>query len=606
VFGFPEGTGALLAPGTRKRLVLSVVGSVLISLLDLLGVLAMLPLMQLIAGAPVDEGALGWVADLLGTTDEGTIVTAIASVIVVAFTVKGVASILFRNWQLRFMADQEVMTSTRILRGYLVAPYAWHLVKNTGDKLWTVEYAVSMGFTGGVGAMLALATEAFTISFIFLGLLITAPLAALLALCYFGLAGLVLQQLIRPRVLEASRRSQEATLVTSSTSLQALGAAKEVKLRRAEEQFIVRYRRARHRGAHARATATLLNELTKYLLEIAFVVGIALLAFVVTRTSGAQAGLVTLGLFVAAGSRILPSTVRLIGALGAIRFSRAPLETLVAEDRSQRAAERAQVERQRTDAVPHGDIEVRDLTVAYGTPPGEPVLRGVDASIRRGESVAIVGSSGAGKSTFVDVLLGLHEPVSGVVTAGGVPVHDNLPAWQARLAVVPQDVYLLDDSLRANIAFDVAPDDDRLADVVRRAQLTDLVAELPDGLDTEVGERGARLSGGQRQRIGIARALYRQPELLVLDEATSALDNETERRLTETIQSLRGTVTMVIVAHRLSTVRHCDQLIFMSHGRVTANGTFEEVQRESAEFAHLVRLGTLDLADPDSETAVLR
>ena len=160
--------------------------------------------------------------------------------------------------------------------------------------------------------------------------------------------------------------------------------------------------------------------------------------------------------------------------------------------------------------------------------------------------------------------------------------------------MVPQDVYLLDESLRVNIAFDEEQDDERLRDAVHRSQLADLVAALPDGLDSEVGERGVRLSGGQRQRIGIARALYRNPSLLVLDEATSALDNETERRLTETVQSLRGDVTMIIVAHRLSTVRDCDHLLFMRGGRVVAQGTFEEVREANTEFAHLVDLGSLE------------
>ena len=169
----------------------------------------------------------------------------------------------------------------------------------------------------------------------------------------------------------------------------------------------------------------------------------------------------------------------------------------------------------------------------------------------------------------------------------------NLPAWQAQLAVVPQDVYLLDETLRANIAFDEDVDVDRLADTLQRAQLADLVASLPHGLDTMVGDRGVRLSGGQRQRIGIARALYRQPRVLFLDEATSALDNETERRLSETIAALHGTMTIVIVAHRLSTVRDCDQLLFMNAGRVVSRGTFDEVARDNAEFAHLVELGSL-------------
>ena len=251
-----------------------------------------------------------------------------------------------------------------------------------------------------------------------------------------------------------------------------------------------------------------------------------------------------------------------------------------------------------TDTIPQGDVTVRGLTFAYADQPDTLVLRGVDLDIRAGRTVAVVGSSGAGKSTFIDILLGLHRPLDGEVTAGGTSIFANLPAWQRALAVVPQDVMLLDETLRANIAFDEEVDDERLSEAVARAQLNDLVRGLPEGLDTEVGERGVRLSGGQRQRIGIARALYRRPAMLVLDEATSALDNETERRLTDTIESLRGTMTMVIVAHRLSTVRHCDQLIFMSQGRVATVGTFDEVAAANAEFAHLVALGQLVPAAP--------
>ena len=348
-------------------------GSIVISLLDMIGVLAMLPMMQLVSGAPTDVGALGWVSDLLGTEDQDTLVIALAAFIVGAFAVKDVAAIMFRIWQLRFMADQEVATSTRILRGYLVGPYAWHLKNNTGDKIWTIESAVGIGFITGIGSALALVTETFAITMVFVGLLIAAPFASLLALVYFGAAALVLQRVIRPRINEASKRSQAAGLATSTTSLQALGAFKEIKLRGADAQFVTSYREARHVGAHARATAGLLHELPKYLLEIAFVLGIALLAFAVTTTSDAQQGIVTLGLFVAAGSRILPSIVRFLGSLSGVRFSRGPLEHLIRETRMQAAAEREQEAAVRTTDVPRGDIEVRGVTFAYADQPDELV-----------------------------------------------------------------------------------------------------------------------------------------------------------------------------------------------------------------------------------------
>jgi ABC-type multidrug transport system fused ATPase/permease subunit len=226
----------------------------------------------------------------------------------------------------------------------------------------------------------------------------------------------------------------------------------------------------------------------------------------------------------------------------------------------------------------------------------DPAVKDVSFSVPAGSAVALVGASGAGKSTIVDIMLGLYSPSSGRVTANGTDIRTILPEWQQSLGLVPQEVYLLDDDLRANIAFgepDDQIDETRLAQAIAGAQLEELVASLPEGLETFVGERGVRLSGGQRQRIGIARALYTRPRLLILDEATSALDNETERRISETIHALHGSVTIIIVAHRLSTVRDCDQVVLLDGGEVAAVGGFEELQLVSPDFARMVELGNL-------------
>ncbi|MEO8851324.1 MAG: ABC transporter ATP-binding protein, partial [Allobranchiibius sp.] len=593
ICGFPSGVGELVSASTRKRLIGSIFGSFLLSALDMIGVLAMLPMMQFIAGSDVNESALGYVNRALGDPSKSALVTTLAGMIVGAFVIKDIIAIGFRRWQLHFMAEQEAANSVQMLRGYLTGPYAWHLTRNTSDKIWTVGYAVGMGFSGGVTAALGLITEVLTIGLIFISLLFVSPLPTVFAAIYFGLAGVFLQRVIRRRAQSAGERSQVASQVASRTSLQSFGAAKEIKLRRAHEQFVSQYAQGEYVGAHARASAVLLGEIPKYLLEIVFVTGIGLLAWAATALDTGQSALVVLGVFVAAGSRILPSTVRLIAAVSGIRFAKAPLGHLVQENRAMNKAVSEENEFVVTDRVPRGDLAVRNLSFAYSDRPEDAVLRGVNLDVPAGHSVAIVGSSGAGKSTLVDILLGLHRPTDGRVDAGGLSIFDNLPGWQRRLAVVPQDVYLLDDSLRSNIIFDMELDEEKLARVVRRAQLHDLISALPDGLDTEVGERGARMSGGQRQRIGIARALYRSPEVLFLDEATSALDNDTERKLTDTIEDLKGSMTMIIVAHRLSTVRHCDQLIFMSQGRVATTGTFDDVVRDNAEFAHLVHLGSL-------------
>jgi len=591
--GFPPGTGELIDVPTRARFVVSLFGSLALAGLELLGVLAILPLMQYIAGVSTSTGAVGVVRRLFGNPDEQHVLPLLAVIVISAFVVKDIASLVFRRWQLRFMAAQEVAMSTSVLRGYLTGPYAWQLEKNTGDKVFTIEGAVAIGYTSGLAAALSVVTEVVTIVLIVIGLAVVSPVVTAAACVYFAVAGVLIQRFIRPRIMAASARSTQANLATSNASLRALSAAKEIKLRRAEKPFVEQYHRGRTLGAQARSTAAILSEIPKYVLEVMFVSAIGLIA--IGSSLWGQPGnlLILLGVFVAAGTRILPSAVRLIAALSGIKFARDPLAHLVQVVRMQRDAltrEQAQV---RTDEVPTGDIAIRDVTFAYPLRPDTLVLTGVTLDIRHGQSVALVGTSGAGKSTLVDLLLGLHDPTGGTVTAGGVDIRDNLPAWQRQLAVVPQDVVLLDASLATNIAFELDVDPIRLDDVVRRAQLADLIASLPEGLDTQVGERGARLSGGQRQRLGIARALYRQPSVLFLDEATSALDNETERRLTDTIRELQGTMTIVIVAHRLSTVRHCDQLIFMSDGAVASVGTFDQVAATNSEFAHLVDLGSL-------------
>ena len=592
LLGFPPGTGELIDQPTRRRLLVSVALSALLAVLDMIGVIAMLPMMQYVTGQPVDEGAIGRVNALLGDPGTRTLVLSLSLIIFGAFVLKDVAAILVRRWQLRFMAERNVELSTALLEGYLTAPYWWHLRQNTGDKLWTVQGAVSMGYAGGLSSALSALTEVFTITFIFASLVAISPQVALAAGAYFGAAAFVVQRLIRPRIQAAGDRTREASQAVSKSSLQSLTAVKEIKLRHAHGPFVDEFRDKSAAGAEAGVQAAVLTSLPSYFLEITFVMGVGILAAVATGDGPGQ-GLVLLGLFVAAGSRVLPSSVRLIAAMSGVRYAHGPLVHLITVSREMRRNREVESERITTSTVPVGDIAVRGLRFAYRDQ-DVPVLVDVDLDLPHGTSLAVVGMSGAGKSTLVDLLLGLHHPTGGTITAGGTSIFDNLPGWQRQLAVVPQEVTLLDISIAENIAFDEPMDPDRLADAVQRAQLHDLIASLPHGLDTEAGERGMRLSGGQRQRIGIARALYRRPSLLVLDEATSALDNQTERKITETIDSLHGEVTVVVVAHRLSTVRHCDRLVFMEDGRVVSQGTFDEVREDNATFANLVRLGSLD------------
>ena len=600
LLGFPPGTGELIDHPTRRRLVISILLSAMLAALDMVGVIAMLPMMQYVTNQPLDSGAVGWVSDLLGDPSPRTLVLCLALLIFGTFVVKDVASLLVKRWQLRFMATQNVDISTGMLEGYLTAPYSWHLRQNTGDKLWTITGAVSMGYAGGLTSALGVLTELLTIAFIFGSLLVISPSIALAAAFYFGIAAFIVQRMIRPRILAAGERTRVASQAMSKSSLQSLTAVKEIRLRSAHQQFVDEFREKSQDGADAGVRAAILTALPSYFLEITFVLGIGILAAIATTGASAQEGLVLLGLFVAAGTRVLPSSVRLISALSGVRYARGPLEHLIQVNRQMRLSRADEIARVVTDRIPAGDVTVRGLKFAYPDRPDVDVLAGVDLEIPFGTSVAVIGMSGAGKSTLIDLLLGLHLPREGSIVAGDTSIFDNLPVWQKRVAVVPQEVTLLDTSIRENIAFDEELDPVRLEQALERAQLNDLIADLPEGLDTLAGERGMRLSGGQRQRIGIARALYRNPSLLVLDEATSALDNQTERSITETIEGLHGSITVVVVAHRLSTVRHCDRLVFMEDGRVASTGTFDEVRRSNATFGRLVELGSLDVPGIDA------
>jgi ABC-type multidrug transport system fused ATPase/permease subunit len=315
---------------------------------------------------------------------------------------------------------------------------------------------------------------------------------------------------------------------------------------------------------------------------------------VVFATEGGRSAVPILALFLAAGTRMLPCLVRLIAALSAISVGLPAMRMVVADLHEFPAP--AVLPGPPTDRAPVGTLTVENLTFRYPDTT-EPVVRDVSFEVPHGSSLAIVGPSGSGKTTLVDLLLGVHTPTSGRVTVDGRPIQEFLAEWQTGVAMVPQDVFWIDDTLAANIAFGVPVeerDPARLEGAVQRAQLAELVASLPNGVETPVGERGLRISGGQRQRVGIARALYGDPQLIMLDEATSALDNETEHKVASTIAALHGDVTMIVVAHRLSTVRHCDQLIYMEDGRIEGRGTFDEVRAANAAFARLVELGSLD------------
>ncbi len=593
----------ILEPAARLKLVVAMLGSVLLAGLDTVAIGLVLPLVDLASGKGVESGAAGVVSRLLGIEDPQQLTAVLAVVVVGLFITKNIGALIFNYWLLGFVYFERVETSARILGFYLTAPYTEVSRRSSAELMRTMDTAVLQVFTLTIGGLMTGFSSLVAILAVVVALIVVAPIPTLVLVVFLGIAGAIYLRLSKLPAKNAGKVVNEASVAGYKAAFAALGALKEVNLQGSQKVFVAAFREPQLRGSRAGRTAAFLGALPRYVLEILFIlaVGLVLLVAAVSGEQGSGGVLGVLALFVAAGVRMLPQVTILVGSASSVRVGSDSVRLV-----------REEVLRARRDHVPEQpDVDPLPFTrelrldgVWFRYPEADvDVLHDVSLSMPFGSSLAVVGGSGAGKTTLIDIVLGLHQPTRGSVTVDGVDIAGQQARWRPNLGYVPQDTYILDESLLQNIAF-LVPDEqidrDRVRSAVERAQLNDLVDSLPGGLDARVGERGALISGGQRQRLGIARALYREPRLLVLDEATSALDNETEHRISQAIRSLAGQVSVIVVAHRLSTVRNVDRIVFLKDGRVASSGTFDELRDSDTDFARLVQLGSLD-ADVSTE-----
>ena len=422
------------------------------------------------------------------------------------------------------------------------------------------------------------------------------PVAALAAVVIFGGSAFLLARVLKPYSLKHAHSAYLRDMEAFGYLNPAIEGFRESRIFQREEYFAESFRKNRVEYAGYQSFLRVMGELPKYLLEVVMIFGIlvvAILLFVI-RDQNTAFGL--LAVFAAAAMRVVPALNRVVATVNQVRAGAPSLADVAADIEELEADQASSSSRdEQIVEVPDEDIVVKDLTFSYPDSP-RPVLKGVNVTIPRGHTVALVGTSGAGKTTFADILAELYEPTGGTVTVGGVDISTHPRSWLSNVAMVSQKVYLWDASVRDLITFGEPRDmvdDAWLDEVVRQSQLEPLLRDLPDGLDSMVGDAGARLSGGQTQRIGIARALYRKPRVLILDEATSALDNETEHEITETIEALRGHMTVIVIAHRLSTVKNVDEILFFARGQLQGRGSMSQLKDTEPEFARLVALGDL-------------
>ncbi|WP_237209550.1 ABC transporter ATP-binding protein [Rothia nasimurium] len=592
-----------LFPGKNLYLlILNVLLLFLVSLFDLLGVAAILPVIQVATGEDYSVGYLGQLHKLLGSPNRENFILSMSIILVLSFIVKGIFSLAIKWWSSGFIARQQTASSVAMLGGYLQEPYIDHRKRTTPEILQITGSANGQVYSGYVGGFLSIIGEGLSIVLLMCLLAVVMPLETLIAFFYFGVAAFLIQNFLKKRNRNAGHIVWTKELESSAATITALDGFRENIIHGIAERSLYNYQAARLEAVEATRRKGFYFDLPKYLLEIVFIGGIAIIMGTMIALGGLQQ-VAYMAIFAAACIRILPNFVRVISALGTIRTSLPYVERY---ERSMREINAGIFEFLKTEpnignfSKVHESIERFDVSIenlSYKYPDGEhDVLKNLNFQVPSGTSVAFVGGSGSGKTTLIDLILGLLQPTQGKVVVNGSDIQNDIDTWHTNIGYVPQDVFISGKTVREEIAYGLKPaeiDDARVWQCVQLAELEDVVKSLEAGIDTKIGENGARLSGGQRQRIGLARAFYRNPSVLILDEATSALDNETEHKITKAINRLTEGRTVFIVAHRLSTVRDVDQLLFMSQGRIESRGTFSEVRATNAEFAHLVELGQL-------------
>ena len=577
------------------------------SLLDLAGVLLIGVVGALsvttIQSQPPPEVATQ-LAQSVGLTQlsDQELVMAFAGAAAAVLLTKSLLSSYLMRRVFMFLANRQALVAARLTKELLSRPLTFVQRRSSQETAFALITGAGYATVTILGHLVIIATEFALLFVLGAALLFLSPWAALGAIAFFALVAFGLQRAMGSWSSRTGTIQAAADIASLNTVQEAIGAYREISVSDRRALYIERVQELRWRAARVTADSQFIGMFPKYMFEAALVIGGFILAAALFATQDSIIAVGTLALFLAAATRVMPSILRLQGATLGLRgaagvagptFALArdldhPLED--PDKPKSPEAIRQEVASGSPGFAP--SVQLEGVSVTY---PGSsrPALRDVTLTVTPGLSVALVGRSGAGKSTLADVILGVLEPASGTAQLGGLPPTESVRMWPGGMAYVPQDVILANGTIRENVALGLprdAIDDDLVWQALSRAHFANFLAQSPDALDMRIGENGIRLSGGQRQRLGIARALYTRPRLLVMDEATSALDAETEEAISQTIDQLEGEVTTIIVAHRLSTVKNTDLVVYLEDGRIEAAGSFAEVLAEVPAFAKQAKL----------------
>ncbi len=564
----------LFLNGRQKiRIVVLVILMIIGGLLETVGISMMIPLMTTIMNSHFFE-TNKYAVYLAGLfhlhTPEDFLVLILLSIVVIYFVKNG---FLFFEYyvQTRFVCNNRVLTQKMMMETYLHRPYEYFLTANSGEIIRVITDDVKVSFSM-LMFVLQFLTELIVSITLLLAVIAIDWQMALIIMVVLAIEMLIIYKIIKPVLQRAGIDRMKMEAMANKWTLQSIMGIKEIKVSRKEDFFLRQYSKYAQRSVAAEKLRTVLDNLPRILIETFTIAAMLVSMAVLIRHGRSLEQLMPqLSAFAVAAVRILPSANRISSAANAMAFTEPVLDKTIENLTAIR-----ELEGWTENVGPAGHLlfekrcELHQITFAYPNAEQE-VLKNADMVIPFGRSVGVIGTSGAGKTTAVDIMLGLLHQAEGDVLVDGKSTRDHYADWLSMISYIPQMIYMLDDTIRANVAFGCEEseiDDNKVWEALEEAQLKEFVESLPDQLDTEIGERGIRVSGGQRQRIGIARALYTDPKLLIFDEATSALDNETEAAVMESVNALHGRKTMVIIAHRLTTIQGCDLVYRVEDGRI--------------------------------------
>jgi len=573
----------LFSPSEVKKTYLIFIGIVLMGFIELIGISSIAPFIAVVLEPDMihENIYLSYAYRFLSANNSEEFIAILGISVVIALLVSNILQV-FINWQIiHFTNVQTYRLSVRLLDKYLNEPYSFYLNKNPSEMSKNILSEVARGVHGVVLQVMTVISKAIVVIFIFILLLWLDPLTAIVSVLTLGVAYGLIHHIVKDKVKSWGVGLTEESFKAYKAVNESMSAIKYIKFKSCEKKFVDLFRVPAENISLYSTKSSLVTLLPKYILEV-IIFGGMILIVVFSERKGIKI-VPIISLYAMAGYRLMPALQTIYSGVTSVRYAM-PAFNLIANDLSKRT---------NTNKINNNslsfskDLEVKNLCYGYHASKNL-IVNKLDLSIKKNTTIAIVGTTGSGKTTLMDLLLGLITPNSGDIYLDNIKLNDkNIHIWRNIIGYVPQSIYLTDDTIEKNIAFGVdcnEIDKSQVAKVAKIANLDNFINTLPERYDTFVGERGVRLSGGQQQRIGIARALYHDPDIIMLDEATSSLDSITENSIMEAIHNIAHQKTIIMIAHRLSTIKECDEIHMMDHGRIVDSGTYEHLISFNKEF----------------------